>query len=153
MDLERIVANLVQKVERRFFGKYRGLVVDNADPKHLGRLRVRIPSLLGADVVTGWAMPCVAFGGAANQGVLFIPEVGSGVWIEFEEGDLELPMWVGTFWSEPGGESEARMPNDLDGEEQGSVQDAITRKIIKTVKDTRSSLRTLTARSRSLSYR
>jgi uncharacterized protein involved in type VI secretion and phage assembly len=134
MDLERIVANLVQKVERRFYGKYRGFVADNADPKHLGRLRVRVPSLLGADVVTGWAMPCVAFGGASDQGVLFIPEVDSGVWVEFEEGDLEFPIWVGTFWSEPGGESEVPKPNDPDGAEQGSVQDPITRKIIKTVK-------------------
>jgi uncharacterized protein involved in type VI secretion and phage assembly len=134
MDLERVVADLLQKVERRFYGKYRGFVVDNDDPKHLGRLRVRVPSLLGSDVVTGWAMPCVPYGGAANQGILFIPEADSGVWIEFEEGDLEFPIWVGAFWSEPGGESELPKPNDPDGAEQSSVQDPVTRKIIKTRK-------------------
>ena len=132
MTLEKVVANLVQKVERRFYGKYRGFVVDNADPEKLGRLKVKVPSVLGNEVVTGWAMPCVPYGGEANQGFLFIPEVEAGVWVEFEEGDLEFPIWVGTFWSKPGGESELPKPNDPDGAEQGEVQDPPTRKIIKT---------------------
>ena len=132
MDLEKAVANLVQKVEHRFYGKYRGFVVDNADPEQLGRLKLRVPSVLGNEVVTGWATPCVPYGGNANQGVLFVPEVGAGVWVEFEEGDLEFPIWVGTFWSKPGGESELPKPNNADGTEQGSVQDPPTRKIIKT---------------------
>ena len=126
-SLEKIVANLVQKVERRLYGKYRGFVVDNADPEQLGRLKVRVPSVLGNDVVAGWAMPCVPYGGDADQGFLFIPEVGAGVWVEFEEGDLEFPIWVGTFWSKPGGESELPRSN-------GEVQDPPTRKIIKTKK-------------------
>jgi hypothetical protein len=66
--------------------------------------------------------------------MLFIPEADSGVWIEFEEGDLEFPIWVGTYWSEPGGESELPKPNDADGAEQAEVQDPVTRKIIKTRK-------------------
>ena len=134
MSLEKVVANLVQQIERRFYGKYRGFVVDNADPEQLGRLRVTVPSVLGTDVVTGWAMPCVPYGGNADQGFLFIPEIDAGVWMEFEEGDLEFPIWVGTFWSKPGGESELPKPNDADGSEQGSVQDPPTCKIIKTVK-------------------
>lgn len=134
MNLEKVVADLVQKVEHRYFGKYRGFVVDNADPEQLGRLKVQVPSVLGADVVTGWATACVSYGGDADQGFLFIPEVGAGVWVEFEEGDLEFPVWVGTFWSKPGGESELPKPNDADGTEQGSVQDPPTRKIIKTLK-------------------
>lgn len=132
MSLEKVVANLVQKIEYRFYGKYRGFVVDNADPEQLGRLKVKVPSVLGNDVVTGWAVPCVPYGGDANQGFLFIPEVDAGVWVEFEEGDLEFPIWVGTFWSKPGGESELPKPNDADGSEQGSVQDPPTRKILKT---------------------
>ncbi len=134
MSLEKVVADLVQKIERRFYGKYRGFVVDNDDEKHLGRLKLRVPSVLGNDVVTGWAMPCVPYGGDANQGVLFIPEKDAGVWVEFEEGDLEFPIWVGTFWSEPEGESEVPKPNNADGTEQGSVQAPPTRKIIKTKK-------------------
>lgn len=133
MNLNKVVASLVQKVEHRFYGKYRGFVVDNADPENLGRLNVNIPSVLG-DEVTVWAMPCVPYGGDTNQGFLCIPDNEAGVWIEFEEGDLEFPIWVGTFWSKPGGESELPKPNDADGAEQDSVQDPPTRKIIKTKK-------------------
>ena len=134
MNLEKVVANLVQQVERRFYGKYRGIVEDNEDPERLGRLRLRVPSVLGASVVTGWALPCAPSGGQANQGLLWIPERGAGVWVEFEEGDLEFPIWVGTFWSKPGGESELPKPNNADGTEQAGVQSPPTRKIIKTRK-------------------
>jgi len=134
VGMETVVANLVQKVERRFYGKYRGFVVDNADPEHLGRLKLRIPSVLGDDVVTGWAMPCVPYGGDADQGFFFIPEPKAGLWVEFEEGDLEFPIWVGAFWSKPGGESELPKPNKADGSEEDGVQDPPTRKIIKTKK-------------------
>jgi uncharacterized protein involved in type VI secretion and phage assembly len=134
VNLDKVVANLVHKVEHRFYGKYRGLVVDNADPERLGRLKLRVPSVLGNEVVTGWALPCVPYGGDVNQGMLFIPEVGAGVWVEFEEGDLEFPIWVGTFWSKPGGDSELPHPNAADGSEASAVQDPPTRKIIKTLK-------------------
>lgn len=134
MGLETIVANLVEKVERRFYGKYRGLVVENADHENLGRLKLRVPSVLGDTVVTGWAMPCVPYGGDTNQGMLFIPEVNAGVWVEFEEGDLEFPIWVGTFWSKPAGNSELPFPNKPDGSEESGVQNPPTRKIIKTLK-------------------
>lgn len=132
MDLEHAVARLAEQVERRYYGKYRGFVVDNEDPEQLGRLRLTVPSVLGDEVVTGWAMPCLPYGGNAGQGFLFIPEIDAGVWVEFEEGDLEFPIWVGTFWSKPGGTSELPKPNDADGAEQDSVQDPLTRKIIKT---------------------
>lgn len=132
-SLERAVAMLMQKIERRFYGKYRGFVVDNADPENLGRLKVRVPSVLGNEVVTGWALPCMPYAGGANQGMLFIPEQDAGVWIEFEEGDLEFPIWVGAFWSKPDGESELPKPNDAEGVEE-DVQSPVTRKIIKTLK-------------------
>ena len=132
MSLEKIVADLVRKVEHRFYGKYRGLVVDNADKEKLGRLKLQVPSVLGDSVVTGWALPCVPYGGDADQGFLFVPEVGAGVWVEFEEGDLEFPIWTGTFWSKPSGDSELPKPNDASGTEDSAVQDPPTRKIIKT---------------------
>lgn len=134
MNLEKAVASLMQKIERRFYGKYRGFVVDNEDPEQLGRLKVKVPSVLGNEIVTGWALPCTPYGGDANQGMLFIPEVNAGVWVEFEEGDLEFPVWVGGFWSKPDGESELPKPNDAEGEEESDVQNPVTRKIIKTLK-------------------
>jgi hypothetical protein len=57
-------------------------------------------------------MPCVPYGGTNDQGFFFIPEVDSGVWIEFEEGNLEYPIWVGTFWSKPGDATEVPEPTD-----------------------------------------
>ncbi len=135
MNLERIVADLVERVEQRFYGKYRGIVVDNQDPVKLGRLKLKVPSVLGADVVTGWAQPCAPYGGTADQGFLFIPDIGAGVWTEFEEGDLEFPIWTGTFWSQPNADSEIPKPNKAtDGSEASAVQDPPTSKIIKTAK-------------------
>ena len=134
MDLERIVAGLVEKIERRFYGKYRAIVVDNQDPSRLGRLKVKVPSVLGPDVVTGWAAPCAPYGGAADQGLLFVPERDAGVWVEFEEGDLEFPIWVGTYWSRPGDESQLPKPQGPDGTEQAETQDPPTCKIVKTLK-------------------
>ncbi|MEU4217118.1 phage baseplate assembly protein V [Actinoplanes sp. NPDC026623] len=135
VELERIVAGLVEQVERRFWGKYRGRVVDNEDPARLGRLRVSVPSVLGPDVVTGWASPCAPYGGAADQGMFFIPERKAGVWIEFEEGDLEFPIWVGTYWSRPDDGSEVPLANAAaDASEAAEPQQVPTRKTIKTLK-------------------
>lgn len=105
------VSHLMQRMEHQFFGKYRGTVVDNKDPLKLGRVTVRVPSVLIDDPdtpdkdesVTDWAWPCVPCGGASEQGFFFIPEPGSQVWVEFEEGNIDHPIWVGTFWASPGG--------------------------------------------------
>jgi hypothetical protein len=121
-----LLARLLDKVEHRFYGKYRAFVSDNADPEHRGRLRLRIPSVLGKDVVSGWALPCAPYGGTADQGFFFIPDKDAGVWVEFEAGLLEYPVWVGTFWSKPGGGTEVPKPADS--------QSPPTSKLIKTLK-------------------
>jgi uncharacterized protein involved in type VI secretion and phage assembly len=131
-ELEHTVAELARQVDHRYHGKYRGLVVDNDDPEHLGRLRVQVPSVLGDQVVTGWALPCVPFGGNAGQGWFALPDPGAGVWVEFEEGDLEFPVWVGTFWSRPGGRSEVPSARGRDGAPQGPP--APTRRILTTAR-------------------
>ena len=132
--IDELVVHLIEKVENRYYGKYRAFVVDNADPEDRGRLRLKVPSILNEEVTSGWALPCVPYGGAANQGFFFIPEVDAGVWVEFEAGNLDYPIWVGTFWGKPGDESEVPKPNEVDGSEQSSVQNPPTRKIIKTLK-------------------
>lgn len=133
MKMEKLIANLARSVEQRFYGKYRGFVKKNEDPEKLGRLLVTVPSVLG-DKVAVWAFPCVPYGGMPDQGFLFIPEIKAGVWIEFEEGDPEFPIWVGTFWSKPSGKSELPKPNQPDGKEKGEVQSPPSSKIIKTKK-------------------
>ena len=95
--IDDTVARLVERVEGRYFGKYRGVVTDNEDPDSLGRLRAQVPRLLGT-VETGWALPCAPYGGASEQGLFAIPDVGAAVWIEFEGGDLAYPIWCGTWW-------------------------------------------------------
>jgi uncharacterized protein involved in type VI secretion and phage assembly len=91
-------ARLVERVEGRFYGKYRGRVTDTRDPDGLGRLKATVPRLLGTEE-TGWALPAFAYGGAAQQGLFAVPDVGAGVWIEFEGGDLSYPVWSGTWYS------------------------------------------------------
>jgi hypothetical protein len=133
-QLERVVATLAERLERRFFGKYRAWVVDNEDPARLGRLRLRVPSVLGPDTVTGWASPCAPYGGSAGHGLLFVPERDAGVWAEFEEGDLEFPIWVGTFWTRPSGSSQLPLTRDADGVEAGEPQAVPTCKTLTTFK-------------------
>ena len=96
--IEDILARLIEKVENRYYGKYRGFVTANNDEEGLGRIRAKVPQLLG-DQETGWCLPCMPYGGVKEQGFFALPEEGAGVWIEFEGGDLSHPIWSGTWWS------------------------------------------------------
>lgn len=125
---DELILRLLDKVEHRYYGKYRAFVADNSDPENRGRLRLRIPSVLGSDIVSGWAMPCAPYGGASNQGFFFIPDQDAGVWVEFEAGLLDFPVWVGTFWSKPGGSTEVPDP--------AGSQSPPSSKIIKTTNHT-----------------
>lgn len=79
----------------QFFGKYRGVVTDNQDPTMIGRIRARVADL--GDLETGWATPCFPFGGA-GMGFFALPKTGAGVWIEFEHGDPDYPIWSGCWY-------------------------------------------------------
>jgi uncharacterized protein involved in type VI secretion and phage assembly len=87
-----------QQSEHTFYGKYRGLVTDNKDPLHLGRIRAVVPDV-GGNQAIGWALPCAPFGGS-QLGFFALPDVGAGVWIEFECGDPDYPIWTGCFWGQ-----------------------------------------------------
>lgn len=80
----------------QFFGKYRGQVENNVDPQQQGRVQVSVPSVLG-DGRLSWAMPCVPFAGP-GVGLFTLPPVGANVWVEFEAGDPNYPIWSGCFW-------------------------------------------------------
>jgi len=98
MALEDVTLRLLEQVESRFYGKYRGTVVDNADPLHRGRLRASVPEVLG-EVQSGWCTPCVPYAGP-DKGWFVIPEVEDGVWVEFEGGNPSRPIWVGSWWGD-----------------------------------------------------
>ena len=99
--MEPVVNQLAQQAQRVFYGKYRGFVADNKDPQKRGRLLLRVPSVLG-ELTSGWALPCLPFGGLTDQGWFMVPEVGAQVWVEFEEGNVHIPIWVGVFWQQTG---------------------------------------------------
>lgn len=82
--------------EGKFYGKFRGMVVNNIDPMQIGRVQVQVPDVLGVGL-SSWAMPCVPVAGK-QSGVFVVPQVGAGVWVEFEQGDQDYPVWVGGFW-------------------------------------------------------
>jgi len=93
----QLMEQLMDLSKNRFWGKYRGLVVDNADPTQRGRLKVQVPAVL--DTLETWAMPCVPYAGA-GVGFYSLPEPGSGVWVEFEGGDPSFAIWTGCFWGD-----------------------------------------------------
>ncbi|MCL2875444.1 MAG: phage baseplate assembly protein V [Betaproteobacteria bacterium] len=129
------IDHLSEWVDERWYGKYRARVVDNNDPEKRGRLRLHIPAVFGDgkknkdekkddqnktkidskiesdssidNLITGWALPCFPFGGGKSYGWFAVPEKDALVWAEFEEGDINRPVWTGVFWLR-----EADVPSD-----------------------------------------
>lgn len=81
---------------RTFYGKYRGQVVSSLDPERRGRVQVRVPAVYG-DGSLAWAEPCAPYAGP-GVGLLLLPPDGANVWVEFEAGDPDAPIWSGCFW-------------------------------------------------------
>ncbi len=106
----------------RYYGIYRGVCFDNADPEKLGRIRARVPDVLGMQP-TEWALPCRPPGwkrgvvkshsftddnnGTGSTGsstetlvheaVDLVPRIGEGVWLMFEGGDADKAVWCGVY--------------------------------------------------------
>lgn len=80
----------------KVYGKYRGLVLNNVDPLQKGRIQVQVPDVLGLGI-SSWAMPCMPMAGI-QAGVYVVPPIGAGVWVEFEGGNRDYPIWAGGFW-------------------------------------------------------
>jgi uncharacterized protein involved in type VI secretion and phage assembly len=94
---EDLLARVARDIDESYYGKYRGYVTDNDDPDKRGRVRVLVPSILG-DAETGWAEPVLPFGGIKDAGLFLVPPPKAIVWIEFEEGDIDRPLWTGARW-------------------------------------------------------
>src|SRR4051794_35412602 len=89
------------------YGKYRGTVTDNQDPKNLGRLKAKVPEVLN-EVETGWALPAFPYSGD-GEGSYAVPPTGAGVWIEFEAGEVSKPIWSGAWFGD------SQLPKDNSG--------------------------------------
>ncbi len=99
---------------RQFFGKYRGQVTSSKDPNFLGRIQVSVPAVLG-ETEQSWAMPCVPYAGK-DIGLLMVPPVGANIWVEFEGGDPDYPIWSGCFWGK------GELPKNAQVEDAAEVQ-------------------------------
>lgn len=86
------MAYITQDSQRYILGKYRGTVVDNNDPDKLGRVKLQVPSLFQERTHHAWAEPSFP-----TTELFLIPPIGSQVWVEFEEGDPDSPIWSGCF--------------------------------------------------------
>jgi uncharacterized protein involved in type VI secretion and phage assembly len=82
----------------QYWSKYRGTVVNNIDPEQRGRIQVIVPAVTGL-TPSSWALPCVPVAGI-SEGFFAVPPLTASVWIEYEEGDPDKPVWVGGFWSQ-----------------------------------------------------
>jgi uncharacterized protein involved in type VI secretion and phage assembly len=91
---DALVIDLLERVKHRFYGKYRGTVTD-VDAATM-RVKANVPAVL-PKAQTGWCEACVPYAGP-NVGFVMLPEIGSGVWIEFEGGDVSAPIWTGCYW-------------------------------------------------------
>jgi uncharacterized protein involved in type VI secretion and phage assembly len=78
---------------RKFYGRYRGTVANNVDPKRLGRLQVVVPDVLGGESCV-WAEPASPLVGS-NMGLFWVPDNNTGVWVEFQQGDPNYAVWTG----------------------------------------------------------
>jgi len=87
-------------MSEKLFGKYRGVVISNNDPMRVGRIQVQVPDVSG-DTTLGWAMPCVPSNLPKQVGSA-LPKVGARVWIEFEAGDINQPVWTGRWFGSAG---------------------------------------------------
>lgn len=83
---------------KKFYGKYRGTVFNNLDPEQRGRILAIVPDVSGL-IPTSWAEACVPVAGSTpvQMGMFAVPPIGAGVWIEFEQGNPDCPIWTGCF--------------------------------------------------------
>lgn len=96
MSFEESVVRVIERQTDRFYGKYRGLVAANVDELGQGRIKAIVPEVLGLMPST-WALPCTPYAGV-QAGLFTVPMPGTGVWIEFEAGDVTRPIWSGCWW-------------------------------------------------------
>lgn len=83
-------------MSQKYYGKFRGTVLNNIDPMQMGRLLVQVPDV-EALLPSSWAMPCFPFTGK-QMGAYLLPQIGAGVWVEFEQGDPNYPIWSGCWY-------------------------------------------------------
>lgn len=101
-------------------GPTRGTVVNNVDPLKMGRVTVRIEGKIDE---SEWALPFGVGGGEWN-----IPAAGALVWVMFEGGDLDSPVWAHGPWTKPA--ADALVPEDA---AEAQSENAATAHLLRTM--------------------
>lgn len=110
----------------KYYGIYRGTVAINVDPLQIGRVSVIVPDVSGP-IPSTWAMPSVPIAGK-QMGTFMVPQIGAGVWVQFEGGDPDRPVWTGGWWgnaAEVPALALAGVPGDSNIVIQTTLQNAI----------------------------
>lgn len=116
----------VMNAGKKFYGLYRATVINNIDPMQIGRIQVIVPDVSNI-IPSSWAMPCVPIAGK-QMGTFVMPQIGAGVWVQFEQGDPDYPVWTGGFWgvaAEVPALALAGVPGDPNIVLQSTLQNAI----------------------------
>jgi hypothetical protein len=80
----------------KFYGIYRATVLNNVDLEMLGRIKVSVPDV-GSVTPSTVVNPCLPLAGKL-AGTFMVPQQGASVWIQFEAGDPDRPVWMGGSW-------------------------------------------------------
>lgn len=75
-----------------YYSTYSAYVYSTEDPENMNRLQLIIPMIDRYTPLRTWALPKDLYGGP-NYGVNILPEKGDLVWVEFEFGRLQNPLW------------------------------------------------------------
>lgn len=82
-----------------YYGSYRAQVIDNNDPEGNGRLMIHAPQVHGPSFPRVWAWPITAMA-MTKGGIWAIPDIGEWVYVQFDHGRPEFPMWSGGWWGD-----------------------------------------------------
>lgn len=94
-----------------YYGTYRGMVKDNVDANNRGRLKVYVPSVGDTEANTRVALPILPSAGPGFGFLATTPAVGDVVYIRFEMGRLDAPLWIGSWWINDAMPEDFRDPN------------------------------------------
>ena len=95
---DNLLPRMHQEMQSCFYGKYRGKVLEVGEGHDLGYIRAQVDEVYGNTKDVPWAAPSVPFAGK-DHGLVVLPEVDDGVWIEFEAGNISKPIWSGFWWA------------------------------------------------------
>lgn len=92
-EIKKIIKRFGLEYFNRFYGIYRGTVADNDDPDKRGRLKLIIPAVAGKEILDYWSESAGIYAGK-NYGIVNIPKIGETVWVHFENGNAQYPIWM-----------------------------------------------------------